>query len=205
MPPVSIMKFSSDITGMLVQDSVIIYFLCSLFATTMIVSFAFKTGAVHKVFTMLTSHVGRSISWDLLDPRLSGDKVYAVYNVSAPSKPFNGVLKVQRYIRREFKSMLYEAEVNVGLQEFSEIFLRVNSNVYSLDDGYFFNSQTVKQSFLTVKEVGMLYSLCADFDNVKVLASKGLNFNQIVECLDMPVEWVLKMYSVETSLPRSRF
>lgn len=190
---------------MLVQDSVTIYFLCSLFATTMIVSFAFKTGTVHNIFTKLTSHVGSSISWDLLDSRISGEKVYEVYNVSVPSKPLNSMLKVQRYIRREFKKMLDEAGVHVGLQEFSGIFLRVNSNVYSLDDGYRFYSQNVEQSFLTVGEVGVLYSLGADFDRVRFLVSKGLTFNQIVECLDMPVEWVLKMYSMDGYLTVSRF
>ena len=195
---------ASDKLGMLFQDVLTVGVVGSFVLATVFTSLFFSTGFYDSLRSRVERFYGSDINWDLVHPHLytNEDLEFTVYNVPVPGKPLKGLVSKQRYIRKHVLAAMDRCGVVLPLKDFTELFLRVNNNNLSLEYkeyGYYGGrGASLNRVQFSIEQVAVLIGLNADMGKVAVLNSKGLSFEQIVECVEMPVEWSLKLYDVGT-------
>lgn len=191
---------------MLIQDVITVSVLTFLVFSAAIFNIMSYTDVVGSVRQRLEMKYGRKIHYDFRHPLFWGesDAIYSVYGFVKPVKPVKHLYRKMKYVHDSISRVLKDFDVSLSVEDFCMFFLKANDNVPAYDfrryDYYHVDDEgRVVREMFSLEQVIVFVKNDFDAGKVAELYRRGLGFEQVVACYNMPVVWVEKMYDAVDS------
>lgn len=186
---------SSDNYSMVFQDYVVVFSLIFIILVTILFNVLSFTNIIGRLECKRIDFYGKDLNWHLVYPYLYRENIeFFVYDVDVPKKNISSVVRRQKYIIRHVLDKMKINNIDMSLEDFTALYLRVNNNAihFSQDryDYYHSSNNGLNRPMLSVEQVAYLLNEGADMDKVSLLYKRGLSFNEIVEVYEAPDNWI---------------